>query len=196
MSNIKRNKFFLTVLGAVLLISNTCMAKETPKFFQGIEFLTGFGAGKLREKGNYHINTLRVAFDFDLKNLTRKINFSPAQLLQFQIEPFISFVSSPDSNIETGSSFLFKAGILPQTSKFQPYIKGGAGIIYITQHTREQSTQFNFTEQLGLGMHYFFRKNIAFTLESFYRHLSNASVKRPNKGINNCFILGGIAYQF
>jgi predicted porin len=66
----------------------------------------------------------------------------------------------------------------------------------MTQHTREQSTQFNFTEQTGIGIHYFFRKNTAFTLQGRYRHLSNASIKHPNTGINTQFVIAGFSYQF
>lgn len=42
----------------------------------------------------------------------------------------------------------------------------------MSQHTKEQATQFNFIDQAALGMHYFFRKNTAFTLEGRLRHLS------------------------
>jgi len=166
------------------------------KCLEGIELFTGFGWGKLRRKGNYHLTPFMVDFDFNLKPLTKKFNFNPSQLLQFQIEPFISFVSQPDTNIEIGTSFLFKLGILPQTSKFQPFILVGPGMVYMTQHTPKQSTQFNFINQAGIGIHYFFRKNIAFTLEGRYRHLSNAGIKQPNLGINTQFVIAGISYQF
>jgi len=193
----KRIAFFAILLVASLLLSDICLAQgKKPKCLEGVEFLTGFGWGKLRRKGNYHLTPFMVDFDFNLKPLTKKLNFNPRQLLQFQIEPFISFVAEPDTNMETGTSFLLKLGILPQTSKFQPFILGGLGMVYMTQHTREQSTQFNFIEQVGIGMHYFFRKNIAFTLEGRFRHLSNSGIKHPNTGINTQFLLAGISYQF
>ncbi len=180
-----------------LFVSSSVWAeKTTSKCLEGVEFFTGFSEGGLSEKENYQLSPFIVAFDFNLKPLTQKLNFNPTQLLQFQIEPFISFVSSPDTNMETGTAFLFKIGILPQTAKFQPYIKAGLGMVYMTQHIREQSTQFNFTEQVGAGAHYFFGKNTAFTLEGRYRHLSNASIKHPNRGIETYYVLAGISYQF
>ena len=150
----------------------------------------------MREKGNYNLYPLLVDFDFTLKPLIRKLNFNPGQLIQFQIEPYIAYVSSPDSNAEAGVSFFIKMGILPQTSKFQPYLKAGAGMVYITQHTREQSTQFNFIDSGGIGVHYFLTKNTNLTLEGRYRHLSNAGIKHPNSGINTVFVVAGISYQF
>lgn len=188
---------FVILLGLVPLITDLSFAGEAkPKCLEGVEYLSGFGWGKLRTKDNYNLYPFLVDFDFNLKPLTRKLNFNPKQLLQFQIEPFISFVSSPDANVETGTSFFLKMGILPETAKFQPYIKAGVGMVYMTQHTKEQSTQFNFIEQGGIGLHYFFQKNTAFTLEGRFRHLSNASIKHPNTGINTYFAVAGITYRF
>jgi len=193
----KKIAFFVISLAISVLLSDIGWAQEEKqKCLEGIEFFTGFGWGKLLGKKDYHLTPFIVDFDFNLKPLTQKLNFNPRQLLQFQIEPFISFVSQPDNNVETGTSFLLKMGILPQTSKLQPFILAGLGTVYMTQHTREQSTQFNFIEQAGAGIHYFFRKNIAFTLEGRYRHLSNCGIKHPNTGINTQFVLAGITYQF
>jgi hypothetical protein len=194
----KKTSSFIIFLFLSIIFLSPCPAKETKqRSLEAIEFLGGFGWGKLRERENYNLYPLVIDLDFNLKALlARKFNFNPPQLLQFQIEPFISPVSSPDTNVETGTAFFFKAGILPQTSKLQPYIKAGLGMVYITQQTREQSTQFNFMEQAGVGMHYFFSKNTAFTLESRARHLSNAGIDHPNKGINTYFVLAGITYQF
>ena len=188
----------LLLSGFIFFSSNAALAEETQqKNLQAIEFLTGFGWGKLTHgQRNYNLVPLNVAFDFNLKNLTQKINFNPQQLLQFQIEPFLGFVSSPESNFETGTVFWLKLGFFPETWKFQPYAKLGAGLDYMTLHTREQSTQFNFTEQCALGIHYYFTANTAFTLEGRWRHLSNAGISEPNHGINAYSVNTGIAYKF
>jgi predicted porin len=105
-------------------------------------------------------------------------------------------IYNPDQNFEFGATFWFKFGILPQTSKIQPYGKIGLGLDYMTLHTREQATQFNFTDQGALGMHYFFTKNTALTLEGRFRHLSNCGIKKPNRGISSYFGTAGITYQY
>lgn len=193
-------RFFIMLAGLFLLV-NTCFAEDSQeacesRCLQAVEFLTGFSKAKIHDKGGYVTAPFIVDFDFNLKPLTQKIGFNPPVLFQFQLEPFISPVYEPDSNVEIGTGFILKIGLLPETSKFQPYIKGGPGIAYITQHTREQSTQFNFFEYAGGGMHYFFTKNIALTAEGRYRHLSNCGIKHPNQGINSYFALVGVAYQF
>lgn len=166
------------------------------KYLSGIEVLSGFGVAHLREKGLYNVIPVYVDLDFDLRPALHNIGFNPPGLLQFVDEPFLSGVSHPNGNIEVGNNFLLKIGFLPETSRIQPYFKGGVGLLYMSQHTIEQSTQFNFDEYAGFGVHFFLKKNIAFTIEYRYRHLSNASIKQPNCGINSNFGICGLSYKF
>jgi len=176
---------------------NISWAQETkPRYLGGIEFLSGFGAARLSSKKDYKVAPIFFDLDFQLKPLLSKRNINFPGLLQFVWEPFASYVSSPNKNMEAGNNFLIKIGILPETSNFQPYFKGGVGFIYITQHTQEQSTQFNFNEYAGIGMHYFLQKKIALTLEYRFRHISNADIKRPNSGIDNNFAVCGVSFIF
>ena len=198
----------------IFLAAGTCLADEglkktaniapestaggytEEKSLEAIEVLTGFSWGDLKKQKDYNLVPILVAFDFNMKPLTRKINFNPRSLVQFQIEPFLGYISSPDSNFEMGTSFFFKFGVLPQTSKIQPYIKAGVGFDYMTLHTYEQSTQFNFISTGAVGVHVFFSKDTALTLEGRYRHLSNASIDEPNNGINSITGNIGILHQF
>ncbi|MFA4888625.1 MAG: acyloxyacyl hydrolase [Candidatus Omnitrophota bacterium] len=175
------------------------------KILKSIEILAGYDWAEILSRNWYKIHEngrpyrdfpLMVDFDFDLKGLTRKINFDPASLLEIQVEPFVAYVQKPGPNAEAGINFFIKAGILPETSKFQPYIKGGLGLLYMTQHTREQSTQFNFNEIAGCGMHYYFQENLALTLEGRFRHISNSGMRKPNHGINTYAVLVGVARKF
>jgi hypothetical protein len=156
---VKKILFFAILTCLILLRHNFSWAEEVqPKSLKGVEFFTGYAWGKLHAQGNYRLTPLIVDLDFDLKPLSKKLGFEPKQLLEFQLEPFLSIAYQPYANIETGGAFFLKAGFLPQTSKLQPYMKAGLGVIYISQHTREQGRQFNFIEQVGLGAHYFFNK--------------------------------------
>lgn len=186
----------LTILAISFIIINSVKAEEQPRSLQGIEFLTGYGQGGLKGKEDYRVVPFAVAFDFNLKPLTKKIGFNPPSLVQFQLEPFLSLVTTPDSNMEVGTSFLFKLGLVPESWKFQPYIKFGTGMIYMSQHTLEQSTQFNFISSFGAGLHYFFNEDKAFSLEYRFRHASNAGIKHPNGGIDNHFCLFGVTRLF
>jgi hypothetical protein len=199
----KRAFFKVFVLGVLVtfFLINFCWAwdlrgKYVPKFVKGIEFFSGFVQSKLREKGNYRLTPLIVDFDIDLKPLVKKVGFMPRNMVQFQWEPFISPVYEPNGNIEVGNAFLLKIGLLPEGKKIQPFVLLGPGFVFMSQHTREQNSQFNFVEYAGLGAHYFIKKNLAFTVEYRFRHLSNAGLHHPNRGIESHFALVGISYQF
>jgi len=195
----------LSIFSVCYLLASACFAEEAAekaakksesRWLQGIELLTGFSKANLKDSKAYATVPIIFDFDFDLKPLVKKIGLNPWGLFQFQLEPYISPVSEPRANVEFGTGFILKIGFLPEDSKFQPYIKAGPGMLYTTQHTREQGTQFNFFEYAGVGMHYFFTKNTAFTIEGRYRHLSNSGIKDPNHGINSYFALVGLAYQY
>jgi len=184
------------ILAISFIIINPARAEEDLKSLQGVEFLTGLGQGGLKLKRDYRVVPFFVAFDFDMKPLTKKIRFNPPSLVQFQLEPFLALVTQPKVNTEVGTSFLFKFGLLPETWTWQPYVKGGVGLIYMSHGTLEQSTRFNFISQVGAGFHYFFDKDRSLTLEYRFRHTSNAGIKYPNSGIDLHFCIFGITHHF
>lgn len=176
--------------------------EQEAEVLKGVEVLSGFCWNKLKaktdfdEKPDYNFYPIIVDLDFDLKNLTKRIGFNPASLVEFQLEPYIGIISSPKSNAEIGNSFMLKLGLFPEDWKFQPFVKAGAGMVYFTLHTEEQSTQFNFISSACLGAHYFFNKNVSLVMEGRFRHLSNASIDQPNSGINTYQALAGISYKY
>ena len=116
--------------------------------FKEFGLFSGFCKGHLKEKEDYELIPAMLHFGFDLRPVIKnKSNI----LFEFSLEPFINTVISPDYNIEIGNNFLFKFA-LPFKERFYPYIEGGLGIIYLSQHTREQDTQFNFTLFWVLGL--------------------------------------------
>jgi len=182
---------FFIFAGAV----NVCLAEET-RLIKGFELLTGFSKSKLHGQGNYYLYPVMFDVNFDLKQPLEKIGLRPPGLFQFEIEPFVSYVSEPRKNVEAGSALMIKFGILPETSRFQPFGRIGLGMLYMSLNTREQSTKFNFFEQGCIGAHYFFNKNFGLTMECRIRHLSNAGIRQPNHGINNLSYLLGVIYQY
>ena len=62
------------------------------------------------------------------------------------MEPFVSYVVNPDDNVEAGMAIMVKFAY-PFTRKVHPYLFVGGGVMYISQHLREQATQYNFSPQ-------------------------------------------------
>ncbi|MBF0387195.1 MAG: acyloxyacyl hydrolase [Candidatus Omnitrophica bacterium] len=169
----------------------------------------GYGSTKVTDKDRYvTIPTyLRLGIDCDkfglgfsdwiergARDFFHK-DFRPRGTTEFLIEPFVSYVPSPNQNMEGGFIIAFKYE-WPLTEKFHPYIWNGGGVMYITQHLREEALQVNFTPQIGGGFHYFIEKNKALNFEYRYRHFSNANLKLPNDGVNQGFISLGISWFY
>ena len=191
-----RNVFtIIFLIAGILFYSPSARASDFVRF-KAIEILTGFARSELkREKDSFMVPFI-FAFDFDIKPTLEKFGISPSSLVELQLEPSVSYIYQPRPNVETNGTFALKLGLLPEDFKFQPYLKIGAGISFMSQHVREQATQFNLLEYYGAGAHYFLNKNLALTLDCRYRHLSNCGIKSPNHGINTLIFVAGATYKF
>ncbi|HDN86041.1 MAG: hypothetical protein DRP68_05905 [Candidatus Omnitrophota bacterium] len=162
---------------------------------EGIEVFTGYLSASLDEKQDYIGIPFFFSFDFSSQEVLNKVSLKGKSRLSFIVELFTTLIVQPDTNLEGGLNFLAKYKF-NFTKNIKPYIKGGVGIVYMSQHTREQGSQYNFLPQIGAGFHYFVSENSAISLEYRYRHLSNAGTKRPNKGIETNLALIGFSFFF
>jgi len=69
-------------------------------------------------------------------------------------------------------------------SRIDPFIDAGAGVTATDIGHPDLSTTFEFNLQAGVGFHWVLRKNLAFTFDARYLHLSNAHIEDPNNGVN------------
>ncbi|MDD5355496.1 MAG: acyloxyacyl hydrolase [Candidatus Omnitrophica bacterium] len=191
----KRNRFVSAVIlvFVVLFLSEAhCYSQgEKEEYKKEFGILSGWLDGNLRKQDDCEIVPLYLEIGFDITPNKAKSSGS----LKFILEPFFNTIVSPSENVEIGNNFIFKYSH-PVIGKFSLYIEGGAGMMYTTLHTLEQGTQFNFTEQLGAGVSYFFAKNKALNLGYRYRHFSNARIKEPNKGVDMDGFLVGISVLY
>lgn len=100
------------------------------------------------------------------------------------------------SNLENGVEFGINVGLLARKNIFHDqsaiYALVSAGPHFITKSIETQAKGFLFSDNFALG----FLQNISSkTYLDFrfgYRHLSNASLEQPNRGIDNWVISIGI----
>ncbi|MDD5195523.1 MAG: acyloxyacyl hydrolase [Candidatus Omnitrophica bacterium] len=184
---------------AVLICLAVSVIPLTLYALDGVEVLSGYFGVTQKDLDETHSTyegvPLFVGLIYDVKPVAEKIGIKTAGRLDFILEPFANTILKPNDNVEAGSNFLLKYAF-PLTEKFQPYLKGGEGISYMSVHTREQATQYNFLSQAAAGFQYFVNENLSVAVEYRYRHLSNASIDHPNNGINTDFVLGGVTYYF
>ncbi len=133
------------------------------------------------------------------KDITTQVNdFLPWNMwgeLDFVVEGFMGPVVSPDSNLEVGCGI----GLLWIPLKYKDlsfYVRVSSGPGYTTQHTDRQGSQWNFFSWAGVGVQWGLMRDLYGLVELRYRHFSNAGIKKPNKGVNNCGVFAGIKRDF
>lgn len=182
-----------------LAASNAMAASPEEKphiWLREIGLLTGYGTAPLKKKSaEYEVIPVLPQFGFDINPLVRKLHIEPKGTFEGVIEPLMNVVINPDANAEVGCSFFLKYS-QKISARIAPYFEGGLGMVYTTQHTHEQGTQFNFLTQAGLGLQFFLTDHWALTGGYRFRHLSNADIDDENQGIDHHFGLVGLSYFF
>jgi len=178
------------------LFAGKLFAQETDKkksCLKELGLFFGYASGDLIDKDDYELVPAILRLGFDLEPFLNKFHIDLPGITEIELEPFVNTVVNPDSNVEAGFNLLFKYAY-PLTERIYPYLEGGAGFLYMSQHTLEQATQYNFIPQAGAGLTLFLQKDkLALSAGYRYRHLSNASIKHPNKGINVDMVLVGMS---
>ena len=170
--------------------------EEPHRLLSSFSLVSGYGVAPLRSTAaDYEVIPLLPQFGFDINPLAKRLHIKPKGLLEFIVEPLMNLVINPGTNAEIGCS-LFLRYSDNITSRIAPYVEGGLGMIYTTQHTHEQATQYNFISQAGFGLQFFLNKHVALTGGYRFRHLSNAGLDTPNRGIDSHFGLAGVRYYF
>jgi hypothetical protein len=192
-----RNIVIFIIISAIIFPSfrylQCALSEEDDSSLKEIGFFTGYAKGSMDCNREYEPVIFLIRLGYDLKGLLKKVNFQPKGSIQFDVEPFINPILSPNLNVEFGCGFLLKYSV-PVTKWIQPYFEVGTGFIYSTQHTREQATQWNFLDQAGLGLAFYPRKDFSLSLGYRYRHYSNLDFKAPNAGIDSHSIICGISF--
>lgn len=81
-------------------------------------------------------------------------------------------------------------------TRWVPFLDGGAGVLGTDIGRPDLGSVFEFNEQGGPGVNYFWRKNSALTFQYRYTHISNAGIKKPNEGVNEHMLYAGITWYF
>ncbi|HTF36050.1 MAG TPA: acyloxyacyl hydrolase [Myxococcota bacterium] len=113
--------------------------------------------------------------------------------LDLLVEGASLFEYHPQHGFAGGGTLMLRYNLL-QSGRAVPFIEAGAGILGTDLDLRGQSDGFNFTVQGGAGLHFFVLPRVAVTAEARLYHISNAGLRVPNSGINDCLFLVGASF--
>ncbi len=180
----------MLIIFVLALISFHAKSQETPKhFFSEKGFKIGVSAYSitLPEGQNYKPLLLIGNFGWELTKKEKKgkwwIMFEP------QINPV--FLDSKLKELEFGVNVAFRYKYKIGENSFF-YSQLGSGPHFITIATDRQAHGFIFSDNLALGFSNKILGNWMLDTEFRIRHISNANVMKPNRGMNNLFIMIGL----
>jgi hypothetical protein len=92
-------------------------------------------------------------------------------------------------NVEAGATLIFRYNFIQPSARIVPYMQIGGGGIYTDISERESrglvSLPVEFNLQGSGGLRFLVGRRSAILLEAGYRHISNASIKLPNRGVDS-----------
>jgi opacity protein-like surface antigen len=102
---------------------------------------------------------------------------------------------NPQSHYLYGVTSLLRYEFVTGT-RFVPFCDAGIGATSTDIGLPDLGGNFQFNDQAGVGVHWFFRNNLALTLQYRVIHFSNGGLASPNHGVNTTLLSGGVSYFF
>lgn len=123
--------------------------------------------------------------------------YTPAPHLQSFTYKGVTYIAPVGGGTYYGASLtpvIFRWNFLTKSKHFQPWFQGAGGLIYTTHKfppeilvphgTPGATSVWNFSPQVGIGVHYFVRSRRSIDLGINGVHISSASLGDRNPGVN------------
>ena len=114
--------------------------------------------------------------------------------LKWVVEGWVSAVFDGQDAFEGGVSPIVLKLDYDAGQRFVPFGIGGTGVMYTGLQGMDLGGPFEFSSFIGVGLHTFVNERLALTLSWRIRHISNAGIKQPNRGLNTNFFLIGFDF--
>lgn len=114
---------------------------------------------------------------------------------ELRLELFAGGEFSPESESLVGLTPHLRYNFATGTH-WIPFFDLGAGVSATSIGRPDLSGTFEFNLQLGGGVHWFLRDNLALTSEVKYLHMSCAGIHPPNLGLNSFALMIGVTWFF
>ena len=161
-----------------------------------VAILTGYGdQTSLDVTYNYQIIFLQFEY---IKTISQKNGWSFELISQPQIN-FTSFDrfeedAENEHSIEVGTNTGLAVRKSTNSNKMQVYFIISSGPLYVPDTPARQSSGLNFSSSLNLGINIELSKHLYLDIRPGVRHLSNARLRIPNRGLNNVTAITGLSF--
>lgn len=108
-------------------------------------------------------------------------------------EFFSGWQLSPKTAYAVGFTPVFRYDFAT-SARWVPFLEGGAGVSATDVGRPDLATWFEFHLVAGGGVHRVYSPRLARTFQYRFVHLSNASIRQPNRGVNTIVFLVGLTW--
>jgi len=179
----------LVLVSAIIAVSTAPTGAAERSGAQELAVTTGYG---FSERGNVQVVPLYVRAAWLFPDVIDEPLARNNLNLKWFIEPWIAGATNHQDAIEVG--------ITPLALKFEydagqqvvPYVELGTGVMYTGLQGLQLGGPFEFASFGGAGIHLFLTDQLALSFSYRWRHISNAGIEQPNRGLDTQFVLIGL----
>lgn len=183
-------------LAAAALIALTFAAFPGPAWASGersgvqeLAVATGYGPS---ERGDVKVVPLFFRAGWFLPDVIDEPLARHHLNLKWMVEPWIAGVTNHQDAIEVGvHPIVFKIDY-DAGQRLVPFLIAGTGVMYTGLQGLELGGPFEFSSFGGGGLHWFLTEQLALSFSYRWRHISNAGIEEPNRGLDTQFFLLGL----
>ena len=179
------------ILVFILILTSKLSGQESSKHNIGFEWSYGSQMLYVDVDYSYRVHLFKIPYHYNL-NQSGKWHIDILVKPQFNLVNKISDSTEGTDGIEFGvnAGFQFKYLVGPKGSNLYCFIT--AGPHHISNAPSRQIDGFIFSDNFGLGYNMNTDRGFSVYAHIGIRHLSNASFRSPNGGINTAMIAIGI----
>ncbi len=193
----KKNKINVVII-ALLMISSSTLFAQGDNLINNkkhrIGFIMGYGGqAGLKVQYDYQVKFFQVQYYYAfLHRQTWGLDllFQP----QYNTTKYRYIDNGPDEI--NGFEFGINTGILIRKNIFRDFLSSygfiSTGPHYVSGAPQRQSKGFLFSHNIFIGLNIRLLKDIYLDIREGFRHMSNASLSEPNRGINDFVFSGGL----
>jgi len=156
---------------------------------QELGLATGYG---FSERGNVQVVPLFFRAGWFLPDVIDEPLARHNVNLKWMVEPWIAGVTNHQNAIEVGvHPIVFKIDY-DAGQQVVPYVIAGTGVMYTGLQGLQLGGPFEFSSYGGAGIHLFLTERLALNFSWRWRHISNAGIEEPNRGLDTQFVMIGL----
>ena len=175
---------------AIIALAPSPGSAEERSGLQELAVSTGYG---FSDRSDIQVVPLYARFAWLFPDVIDEPLASANLNLKWFLEPWIAGVTASKQNaIEFGITPIGLKLEYDAGQQVVPFLIAGTGVMYTGLGGYQLSGPFEFASFGGAGINLFLTQELALSFSWRWRHISNAGIEDPNRGLDTQFVLIGL----